>query len=92
VKYWKTGFYRIAAGAGVPILPAYLDYKNKLGGFGSFFIPPATLITDMEIIRAFYSDKTGKNAKLFQSEHVRLQILKRRKLFHRLLSTLRAFK
>ena len=65
VNYWKTGFYRIATGAGVPILPAYLDYKEKRGGFGKLFFPTGDIDRDMEKIRAFYSDKTGKNSNLF---------------------------
>ena len=28
VEYWKSGFYHIASGAGVPIVPSYLDYKR----------------------------------------------------------------
>ncbi len=65
VSYWKTGFYRIAHGANVPILPAYLDYRLKQGGFGPLFYPTGDIEADMEKIREFYSDKTGKNAMQF---------------------------
>lgn len=65
VNYWKTGFYRIACGADVPILPAYLDYRLKTGGFGPVFYPTGDIEADMEDIRAFYSDKTGKNSEQF---------------------------
>ena len=34
VLYWKTGFYHIACGAGVPIAMGYLDYHFKIGGIG----------------------------------------------------------
>jgi 1-acyl-sn-glycerol-3-phosphate acyltransferase len=53
-EYWKSGFYHIARGANVPVVPAYLDYANKRGGFG----PPIDLTgdvkADMDKIRAFY--------------------------------------
>ena len=34
VKRWKTGFYRVAVNANVPIILGYLDYKNKIAGIG----------------------------------------------------------
>ena len=33
VEKWKSGFYYAALGANVPILPGYLDFKKKEGGF-----------------------------------------------------------
>lgn len=65
VIHWKTGFYRIACGAGVPILPAYLDYRKKRGGFGALIYPTGDIDADMISIRKFFSDKTGKNADKF---------------------------
>lgn len=62
---WKTGFYRIAYGAGVPVLPAYLDYREKRGGFGEHFFPTGNIEVDMVEIRRFYSGKTGKNSHLY---------------------------
>ena len=32
-NFWKSGFYHIAKGANVPILPTFLDYGKKRGGF-----------------------------------------------------------
>ena len=60
VEYWKSGFYHIAIRAGVPILPSYLDYGNKRGGFGPALIPTGDLAADMQVLRELYSDKTGK--------------------------------
>jgi 1-acyl-sn-glycerol-3-phosphate acyltransferase len=31
---WKTGFYRIAAGAGVPVCPAWIDFPRRRLGLG----------------------------------------------------------
>src|SRR5688572_19814171 len=28
-EYWKSGFYHIALGAEVPVVPGYVDYKRK---------------------------------------------------------------
>lgn len=61
VGTWKTGFYHIACGAGVPIALAFIDYKKKIAGFGPVLEPSGNLETDMQTIRAFYSGVTGKN-------------------------------
>lgn len=29
MEQWKTGFYRIAVGAGVPIVPVWIDYRTR---------------------------------------------------------------
>lgn len=61
VRYWKTGFYRIAAGAGVPIVMGFLDYGRKRGGIGPTFIPTGDMESDMAVIRAFYKGITAKH-------------------------------
>jgi len=61
-RTWKTGFYHIANGAKLPIFLGFLDYKNKVGGIGPCIIPSGDMEKDMEKIKAFYADKTGKNA------------------------------
>jgi 1-acyl-sn-glycerol-3-phosphate acyltransferase len=66
VSYWKTGFYWIAYGAGVPILLGYLDYKRKVGGFGPMFQPTGDIDADMVVIRDFYSHITGKKPSMFE--------------------------
>jgi len=60
VQYWKTGFYHIAHGAGVPIALGYIDYKRKIGGLGPFITPSGDIEADMKIIRAFYAGITGR--------------------------------
>ena len=60
VLNWKTGFYHIANGAGVPIAMGFLDYKKKLGGIGSVLEPTGDIEADMRIIRSFYQDISGK--------------------------------
>lgn len=60
VMYWKTGFYHIANGAGVPIVLGYVDYGRKTGGIGPTIQPTGNIANDMKDIRAFYADITAK--------------------------------
>jgi 1-acyl-sn-glycerol-3-phosphate acyltransferase len=62
VRYWKSGFYYIATGAGVPIVLAYMDYERKVSGLGPVFHPSGDLEADMVRIQAFYAPFKGKNA------------------------------
>ena len=57
---WKTGFYRIAEGARVPIVLGFLDYGRKVGGLGKVFTPTGDVEADMDAIRAFYAPMRGK--------------------------------
>ena len=64
VDYWKSGFYHIAVGAGVPIVPSYLDYGNKCGGFGPALMPTGDVATDMQYFRDIYAGTSGKYPEL----------------------------
>jgi 1-acyl-sn-glycerol-3-phosphate acyltransferase len=55
--HWKSGFYHIALGAHVPIVPGYLDYARKRAGLGPPIWPTGDVAVDMDTIRAFYDDK-----------------------------------
>jgi 1-acyl-sn-glycerol-3-phosphate acyltransferase len=57
---WRTGFYYIALKARVPIVMAYLDYKNKVIGLGPSIKPTGDIHADFEKIREFYSGIIGK--------------------------------
>ncbi len=59
--HWRTGFYHIAVGAGVPIALGFLDYRRKRGGIGGVVTPTGDIDTDMRAIRAFYAGITGKH-------------------------------
>jgi len=65
VPHWKSGFYHIARTANVPIVPSYLDYSRRIGGFGPAILPTDDLGGDMEEIRSFYADKKGRYPELF---------------------------
>lgn len=58
--YWKTGFYYIAQGAGVPILLGYVDYPRKLVGIGPQVTPSGDIDADMQVLAGFYADKTPR--------------------------------
>lgn len=59
-RYWKTGFYHIANGAGVPIALGFLDYERKVGGIGDVLHPTGDYDADLDRIKAFYADIKGK--------------------------------
>ena len=58
-RVWKSGFYRIAEGANVPIVLAFLDYGNRRLGFGPMMTLTGDQDADMEIIRSFYAPIKG---------------------------------
>ncbi|WP_137403848.1 1-acyl-sn-glycerol-3-phosphate acyltransferase [Echinicola rosea] len=59
-KRWKTGFYHVAEGAGVPIVIGFLDYKKKHAGIGPVIYPNGDLEGQMEDIKSFGRTVTGK--------------------------------
>ncbi len=58
---WRTGFYYIALKADVPIVMAYIDYKNKVCGLGPSIKPTGDIQADFKVIREFYSGIVGKH-------------------------------
>ena len=64
VKRWKSGFYRVAEQANVPIVLGYLDYAEKHAGIGPVLYPTGDFDKDVEEIKAFYRTKTGKYPEL----------------------------
>lgn len=58
-EYWKSGFYRIAEQAGVPIVLAFVDRSTRSGGFGPVITVTGDVAADMDAIRAFYEGKEG---------------------------------
>ena len=63
--HWKSGFYWIAKRAGVPIVPAYLDFGTRTAGFGPPLVPSDSVASDMERLRAVYEGKQGLFADAF---------------------------
>ena len=57
---WKTGFYRVAEKAQVPILCGYLDYENKVAGIGPAFYTNGKVDEQINEIKDFYRPIKGK--------------------------------
>ncbi len=53
-KDWKTGFYYLAFGANVPILPVAMDYKTKEIRFMSLVHPTGDIAADLQKIYGQY--------------------------------------
>lgn len=60
VKAWKTGFYHIAMGAGVPLVVGMMDYGTKTGGLGPAIWPTGDYKADMAKVAAVYATVTPK--------------------------------
>ncbi len=58
--HWKSGFYRLALEAEVPIACAFVDYSTRTLGYGPVMTPTGDVEVDLEFFRAFYADKQGK--------------------------------
>lgn len=54
---WKSGFYRIAEAAGVPIVPAYADNENMIIGFGEPMLPSGNYGEDLLKLAQWFRSK-----------------------------------
>jgi 1-acyl-sn-glycerol-3-phosphate acyltransferase len=64
VAKMRTGFYYIAKGAGVPIVPVGFDFAKKEVIVGEPLLPSDDAAYDMATILAFYRTIQGKNPEL----------------------------
>ncbi len=53
-RRWKSGFYHIAAGAAVPIVPAYIDFSRRRVGMGEPLVPTGDMERDVHALYTFY--------------------------------------
>jgi len=51
---WRSGFYHIATGAGVPIVPAWVNHQTMRGGLGEPIMPTGDYAADMGRLLDFY--------------------------------------
>lgn len=64
VRRWKRGFWEIAHSAGVPIIPAYIDFgKKEVGLFAA--INTTDYDTDLNAIRSLYCKEMAKRPDQF---------------------------
>lgn len=61
VEQWKSGFWRIARAAEVPVLCVYFHYPEKVIGVGPLLRMTGSLDEDMARIRDYYRPWMGKN-------------------------------
>lgn len=63
-EYWKSGFWRIARSARLPISLAFVDGPTRTAGFGPTIRATSDVVADMDIVREFYRDKRGIHPEL----------------------------
>ncbi len=69
--YWKSGFYRVALAANVPVGLAYVDWGARVVGIGPFLTLTGDVRADMDKIRAFYATMRGKYPELEREPRLR---------------------
>jgi 1-acyl-sn-glycerol-3-phosphate acyltransferase len=62
--HWKTGFYRIAEAAGVPVTLAYIDYEKKEIGIGPTLPQGEPIENVLQSLREFYAGVKGRHPAL----------------------------
>lgn len=58
-REFKSGFYRIALGAGVPIVPAAANYRIRAATLGEPMIPSGDYDTDLESLLNYFRRQGG---------------------------------
>lgn len=61
VHKWKSGFWKIARAADVPVLPLYFHYPDKVIGIGPLWWMTGDFRADMRMIREWYAPWQGRN-------------------------------
>jgi 1-acyl-sn-glycerol-3-phosphate acyltransferase len=69
VEEWRTGFYRVAEAAGIPIVPVWLDYSRREIGIGEPLTPSGALDTDLAALQALYSAAMARYPAQFKALH-----------------------
>src|SRR4051812_14168871 len=62
VSRWRTGFWHIAKGAGIPILPIAFDWATKTIRVHPPFTPGDDVERDVQQLQALYAGTRGRNA------------------------------
>lgn len=60
VDQWKSGFWKLAKGADVPVMLAYFHYPDRVIGIGPVIEMSDDMDADMAKIRAWYAPWQGK--------------------------------
>jgi 1-acyl-sn-glycerol-3-phosphate acyltransferase len=59
VSRWRTGFWHIAKGAGVPILPIVFNWRERVIRIGAPFVPGADVDRDVVTLQSLFADASG---------------------------------
>jgi hypothetical protein len=59
--YWKSGFYRVALAADIPVILGFCAWNRKVVGLGPSIRLTGDADADMATIAAFYADKRGRH-------------------------------
>lgn len=60
IDHWKSGFYRVALAAGVPLGLAFIDYPRREVGIDTWLSLSGNETVDLARIRVHYADRRGK--------------------------------
>lgn len=60
-EHWKSGFYRVARAAKVPVGLAFIDYGRREVGVGDWIGLSGDQKRDLERMHAFYAGKVGRH-------------------------------
>jgi 1-acyl-sn-glycerol-3-phosphate acyltransferase len=66
---WKTGFYRIAVAARVPVLPVAFDWSTRTVRLRTPYQPIGDAGVDIPRLRAMYEKRMAKHPELFNDIH-----------------------
>lgn len=72
-EFWKSGFYRIALEADIPVELGFVDSTTKTFGWSASLRLTGDVKADMEKIRAFYVDKVGIKPELTCTARLRAE-------------------
>lgn len=61
---WKSGFYRIALTAKLPVALGFVDYARREAGILAYVTLSGDPATDIATLARHYADRTGKHPKL----------------------------
>lgn len=63
-EHWRSGFYRVAVQADVPLALVYFDYEQKVVGFDRFIRLSGHAKADMTVIAEYLGHRSGKRPAL----------------------------
>jgi 1-acyl-sn-glycerol-3-phosphate acyltransferase len=59
VSRWRTGFWHIAKGAGVPILPIVFNWRDRVIRIGAPVFPGSDVDADVMTLQSSFADASG---------------------------------